>query len=42
MDGGHLPTSALATAGWVALIPLAITFLLAFRLPMRAREGASA
>jgi EmrB/QacA subfamily drug resistance transporter len=42
MDGGHLPTSALATVGWVALIPLAITFLLAFRLPMRAREGASA
>ncbi len=39
---GHLPTHALATTAWVALIPLAITFLLAFRLPMQAREGASA
>jgi EmrB/QacA subfamily drug resistance transporter len=36
--GGHLPTSALATAAWVALVPLAVTFALAFRLPMRARE----
>jgi EmrB/QacA subfamily drug resistance transporter len=36
----HLPTGALATTAWVALIPLAITFLLAFRLPMHAREGA--
>jgi predicted MFS family arabinose efflux permease len=39
---GHVPTGALATTGWVALIPLAITFVLAFRLPMQAREGASA
>jgi EmrB/QacA subfamily drug resistance transporter len=39
LDGAHLATSALATAAWVTLIPLAITFLLAFRLPMRAREG---
>jgi EmrB/QacA subfamily drug resistance transporter len=35
-----LPTDALATTAWAAIIPLAITFLLAFRLPMRAREGA--
>ncbi|HEX4012047.1 MAG TPA: MFS transporter [Solirubrobacteraceae bacterium] len=39
LDGGHLPTSALATAAWVALAPLAVTFALAFRLPMQAREG---
>ena len=36
---GHLPADALATSAWVALIPLAITFALAFRLPMRAREA---
>jgi len=38
LDGARLPTSALATAAWVALVPLALTFLLAFRLPMWARE----
>jgi EmrB/QacA subfamily drug resistance transporter len=39
--GIHLPTSALATTAWVALIPLALTFALVFALPMRARaEGA--
>ena len=38
----HLPTHALATTAWVALIPLAITFVLAFRLPMQARQGAGA
>jgi EmrB/QacA subfamily drug resistance transporter len=37
---GHVPTGALATTAWVALIPLAITFALAFRLPMQARETA--
>ncbi len=36
---GHHPTDALATTTWAALAPLAITFALAFRLPMRAREG---
>jgi hypothetical protein len=40
LTSGHLPTHALATTAWVALIPLAITFVLAFRLPMQAREGA--
>jgi EmrB/QacA subfamily drug resistance transporter len=39
---GRVPTGALATTAWVALIPLGITFVLAFRLPMQAREGASA
>jgi hypothetical protein len=39
---GHLPADALATTARVALIPLAITFVLAFRLPMRARAAASA
>ncbi len=39
LTAGHLPTDALRTVAWVALIPLAITFMLAFRLPMQAREG---
>src|SRR3984957_19721446 len=34
----HLPTHALAVTAWACLVPLAITFLLLFRLPMRARE----
>jgi hypothetical protein len=38
LTSGHLPTDALATTAWVCLIPLAITFALVFRLPMRARE----
>jgi EmrB/QacA subfamily drug resistance transporter len=37
LTAGHLPTDALAVSAWVALIPLAITFVLAFRLPMHAR-----
>ncbi len=36
--GGHLPTHALAITAWVCLVPLAATFLLLFKLPMRARE----
>ena len=38
LDGGHVATSALATAAWVALAPLGLAFGLAFRLPMHARE----
>ncbi len=36
--GGHLATHALATTAWACLAPLAITFLLLFKLPMHARE----
>jgi len=36
--GGHLPTHALAITAWACLVPLAVTFLLVFKLPMRARE----
>ncbi len=36
--GGHLPTHALAMTAWACLVPLAATFLLLFKLPMRARE----
>jgi hypothetical protein len=36
--GGHLPTHALAITAWAGLVPLAITFLLLFKLPMHARE----
>jgi EmrB/QacA subfamily drug resistance transporter len=36
--GGQLPTHALAITAWACLVPLAITFLLLFKLPMRARE----
>ena len=39
LTNGHLPTDALAITAWVCLIPLALTFVLAFKLPMRAREG---
>jgi EmrB/QacA subfamily drug resistance transporter len=35
---GHLPTHALAITAWACLVPLAATFLLLFKLPMRARE----
>jgi predicted MFS family arabinose efflux permease len=35
---GHLPTDGLASTAWVCLIPLAITALLVFRLPMQARQ----
>ncbi len=34
----HLPTDALQITAWVCLAPLAVAFLLVFRLPMRARE----
>jgi EmrB/QacA subfamily drug resistance transporter len=36
--GHHLPTHALVITAWACLVPLAITFLLLFKLPMRARE----
>ena len=35
---GHLPTQALAITAWACLVPLAATFVLLFKLPMRARE----
>ena len=35
-----LPTDALATTAWVCLAPAVLAFLLVFRLPMHAREGA--
>jgi EmrB/QacA subfamily drug resistance transporter len=35
---GHLPTHALAITAWACLVPLAATFLLVFKLPMRSRE----
>ncbi len=38
LTGGHLPTDALQITAWATLIPLALTFALAFKLPMRARE----
>jgi hypothetical protein len=38
LTGGSMPTGALQTVAWLCLIPLAITFALAFRLPFRARE----
>jgi EmrB/QacA subfamily drug resistance transporter len=40
LTAGHLPTNALEITAWVTLIPLALTFALAFRLPMRARAEA--
>ena len=33
----HLPTHALAVTAWACLVPIALAFLLIFRLPMRAR-----
>lgn len=38
VDGGHGSTTAMATTAWVCLIPLAVSFLLASRLPPQARE----
>jgi EmrB/QacA subfamily drug resistance transporter len=35
---GHLPTHALAITAWACLVPLAATFVLLFKLPMRARD----
>ena len=34
----HLPTHALAITAWACLAPIAVAFVLIFRLPMRARE----
>ena len=36
--GAHLPTQALAITAWACLAPLALTFVLLFKLPMHARE----
>jgi EmrB/QacA subfamily drug resistance transporter len=33
-----IPTQALAITAWACLVPLAVTFLLVFKLPMHARE----
>ncbi|WP_375484380.1 MFS transporter [uncultured Jatrophihabitans sp.] len=38
--GAHLPTHALAVTTWACLVPVALGFLLVFRLPMHAREAA--
>jgi EmrB/QacA subfamily drug resistance transporter len=35
---GHLPTHALAITAWACLAPVALSFVLIFRLPMHARE----
>ncbi|WP_375488946.1 MFS transporter [uncultured Jatrophihabitans sp.] len=35
---GHLPTHALAITTWACMAPVALAFLLVFRLPMKARE----
>jgi EmrB/QacA subfamily drug resistance transporter len=35
---GQLPTHALAITAWACLVPLTVTFLLVFKLPMRARQ----
>jgi EmrB/QacA subfamily drug resistance transporter len=37
--GHHLPTHAIAITAWACLAPIAITFLLLFKLPMHARES---
>jgi EmrB/QacA subfamily drug resistance transporter len=36
--GHHLPTHAIAITAWACLAPIAVTFLLLFKLPMHARE----
>jgi MFS family permease len=36
--GHHLPPDALQITAWICLAPLAVAFLLVFRLPMNARE----
>ncbi|MEH3053797.1 MAG: hypothetical protein PGN13_07265 [Patulibacter minatonensis] len=38
----HLPADALAVTALATHVPLAFSFVLAFRLPPRAREGAAA
>jgi EmrB/QacA subfamily drug resistance transporter len=42
MTAGHPPTDALQVTAWAMLAPLAITFALAFRLPMHARPEGTA
>ncbi len=39
--GHHLPTHALTITAWACLAPIAVTFLLLFKLPMHAREEQS-
>ena len=39
MDAPHLPSSALGVTALVAVVPLAISYALAFKLPERARPG---
>lgn len=40
LDGGHASTAAVTTVAWACLVPLAASFLLASRLPPKAREQA--
>jgi predicted MFS family arabinose efflux permease len=42
LRAGHPPTDALEITAWTMLAPLAITFALAFRLPMHARPETTA
>jgi EmrB/QacA subfamily drug resistance transporter len=35
---GHLPTDALRVTAWACIAPLAVAFILVFRLPMQPRE----
>ena len=42
LSSGRLPTHALAITAWLCLIPLAATFVLAFRLPHQARAQPAA
>ncbi len=36
---GHPPTHALSVTAWACLVPLVLTFLLVFKLPMHARDA---
>ena len=38
----YLPTHALAVTAWACMVPVVLAFLLAFRLPMHAREPQAA
>ncbi len=42
LDAPNRPTDGLAVTALACLVPLAISFVLAFRLPARAREGGPA
>lgn len=38
-DAGHLASSALAVTALISVVPLVVSFALAFRLPRRPRAG---